>query len=133
MGSTDQPEHIAVQHILIGFRDAVGFRGSSPASARSRNEADAKKLAHELLEKARRGADFDHLVTQYTDDSPPGIYKMSNTGVKPSEADEYPRQGMVAAFGNVGFALDVNEVGMADYDPTTMTSPYGWHIIKRVK
>ena len=59
---------------------------------------------------------------------------MSNIGVEPAaDGSEYPRQGMVAAFGNVGFALNVGEIGIADYDPTTMTSPYGWHIIKRVK
>ena len=38
---------------------------------------------------------------------------------------------MVPAFGNVGFKLAVDEIGVADYDPTT--SPYGWHVIKRVK
>jgi parvulin-like peptidyl-prolyl isomerase len=38
---------------------------------------------------------------------------------------------MVPAFGNVGFALKVGEIGIADYDPHT--SPFGWHIIKRLK
>ena len=38
---------------------------------------------------------------------------------------------MVAAFGDVGFKLDVGEVGMAPYDPAK--SKYGWHIIKRLK
>jgi parvulin-like peptidyl-prolyl isomerase len=38
---------------------------------------------------------------------------------------------MVAAFGDVGFQLEVGEVGMAVYDP--VKSKYGWHIIKRLK
>jgi parvulin-like peptidyl-prolyl isomerase len=38
---------------------------------------------------------------------------------------------MVPAFGNVGFALNVGEIGIADFDP--QTSPFGWHIIKRLK
>jgi len=38
---------------------------------------------------------------------------------------------MVPAFGNVGFAISVGNVDIADYDPNT--SPYGWHIIKRLK
>lgn len=133
MSDTKQPDRIAVQHILIGFKDAVGFRGGAPPSARGRNEAQAKTLAYELLERANAGEDFNKLVTDYTDDSPPGIYGMANTGVQPQGSDEYPRQGMVAAFGDVGFALQVGEIGMADYDPVTKSSPYGWHIIKRVR
>jgi hypothetical protein len=31
----------------------------------------------------------------------------------------------------VGFAISVGNIGMADHDP--QTSPYGWHIIKRLK
>lgn len=42
-----------------------------------------------------------------------------------------PREDMAPAFGNVGFALKVGEVGMAPYDKTT--SPFGIHIIKRLQ
>jgi parvulin-like peptidyl-prolyl isomerase len=38
---------------------------------------------------------------------------------------------MIPAFGNVGFALRVGGIGMAEYD--AQQSPYGWHIIKRIK
>jgi parvulin-like peptidyl-prolyl isomerase len=38
---------------------------------------------------------------------------------------------MVPAFGDVGFQLDAGQVGMASYDRDK--SPYGWHIIKRLK
>ena len=38
---------------------------------------------------------------------------------------------MVRGFGDVGFQLDVGEIGMAEYDPGT--SQYGWHIIKRIE
>ena len=37
----------------------------------------------------------------------------------------------VPAFGNVGFKLAVGEIGIADYDPKT--SPFGYHVIKRVE
>ena len=127
-----QPEHIQVQHVLIGFKDAIGFQGAAPPKAQARTEAEAKVLAYEILERAKAGEDFDALVTEYTDDSPPGIYGMSNIGVEPAaDGSEYPRQGMVAAFGDVGFALKVGEIGISDYDTTT--SPFGWHIIKRIK
>ncbi len=32
---------------------------------------------------------------------------------------------------DVSFSLNVNEIGMATYDPAA--SKYGWHIIKRLK
>jgi hypothetical protein len=125
-----QADHIQVQHILIGFKDAVGFAGSAPPKAAGRTQDQARTLAYDLYNQAKGGADFDQLVAANTDDSAPGIYGMSNTGIEPAEG-EYPREGMVPAFGNVGFTLDVGEIGVADYDPAT--SPYGYHIIKRVK
>ena len=43
----------------------------------------------------------------------------------------FPRDEMVPAFGDVGFSLQVGEIGLAPYDKTT--SPFGWHVIKRVE
>jgi len=118
------PAHITVQHILIGFS------GSVPGKNITRTRDQAKTLAYEILERAKKGEDFDGLVAQYTDDSPPGIYKMSGNGVPPMPG-EYARDSMVPAFGNVGFKLQVGEIGIADYDQST--SPYGYHVIKRVQ
>jgi parvulin-like peptidyl-prolyl isomerase len=57
---------------------------------------------------------------------------MSNTGVAPDQSKhEYARGSMVPAFGNVGFTLKVGDIGIADYDPRT--SPYGYHVIKRLQ
>jgi hypothetical protein len=123
-GGAAGPEHITVQHILIGFQGSVGDKPIT------RTKEQAKTLAYQLLDKAKSGADFDQLVRDNTDDAPPGIYSMSNLGVTPADG-EYPREGMVPAFGNIGFALKVGEIGIADYDP--QTSPFGWHIIKRLK
>jgi parvulin-like peptidyl-prolyl isomerase len=109
----------------------IGFKGSVPGKDLTRTQEEAKKLAYDLLAQAKGGADFDKLVAANTDDSPPGIYAMSNKGVQPSGPDEYAREGMVPAFGNVGFTLNVGEIGIADYDP--QTSPYGYHVIKRIK
>jgi parvulin-like peptidyl-prolyl isomerase len=126
-----QDDRITVQHILIGFKDAVGFGGQAPPKAATRTQEDARKLAYEVLERARAGEDYDKLVSEYTDDQAPGIYSMANIGVSPAAQDEFEREGMVAAFGDVGFGLKVGEIGIADYDPTT--SPFGYHIIKRTK
>lgn len=122
--ANQEAEHIQVQHVLIGFK------GSIPGQAISRSQEEAEKLAYEVLAQAQAGADFDGLVRKYTDDSPPGIYAMANRGVR-AVGGEFERSGMVAAFGDVGFPLAVGEIGIADYN--RQSSPYGWHIIKRLK
>ena len=38
VNTAGQPEHITVQHILIGFKDAVGFQGNAPPAAQARTE-----------------------------------------------------------------------------------------------
>jgi hypothetical protein len=126
-----QPAYITVQHCLISFN------GSASSKPNTRTRDDARALAEKLLQKAKDGADFDKLVEENTDDSPPGIYTMANDGfpgnMAPSEAIKkvFARGGMVKAFGNVGFPLEVGEIGMAGHDPEE--SPFGWHIIKRLK
>ncbi len=126
-----EPSYVTVQHILIGFE------GSVPGKEISRTKAEAEELANVILDRATQGAVFEDLVREFSDDDPVGIYQMANYGLPgdydpPEVADKiFPRGGMVPAFGNVGFPLKLNDVGLADYDPET--SKYGWHIIKRVK
>lgn len=126
-----EPAYITVQHCLIGFE------GSVPGKPIVRSQSEAEKLAEELFAKALAGDDFSEIVATHTDDSPPGIYKMANEGFPGDMTSSVPsnhiyaRSGMVPAFGNTGFPLKVGEVGLAVYDPEV--SPYGWHIIKRIK
>ncbi len=125
-GTSAEPDYVSVQHIL------VGFEGSVPGKAITRTQVDAAAFAAELLERARGGEDFDALVKEYTDDSYPGIYDMANHHAKENlEQQILPRKGIVPAFGNVGFKLAVDEIGLAQYD--AQDSPFGYHIIKRVK
>jgi hypothetical protein len=121
-----QPQHVEVQHVL------VGFQGSVPGKTIARSQAEAEALAAELLARANAGEDFDAMVAEYTDDSYPGIYRLANTGVPANlQLAEYPRASMVKAFGDVSFALPVGGVGVATYD--AVASPYGWHVIKRLE
>lgn len=121
-----EPDHIRVQHILIGFK------GSVPGKSITRTVEEAKTLAYSLVDSAKAGVNYDDLVARHTDDSPPGIYGLSNRGVvSAGPPREYPRDQMVPAFGDVGFKLQVGEIGVADYD--ARTSPYGYHVIKRVE
>jgi parvulin-like peptidyl-prolyl isomerase len=119
-----EPQRIQVQHIL------VGFSGSVPGKRITRSQDEAKTLAYDILKRAQGGADFNALVREHTDDSPPGIYGMSNRGVAAAQG-EFQREGMVAAFGDVGFTLPVGGYGVADFDPRS--SPFGYHVIKRLK
>jgi len=121
-----EPEHVTVQHILIAFR------GSTPDPKVTRSQAEAETLALQIFERAKAGEDFDAMVKTYTNDSYPGIYRMSNRNVAPDTAKrEFPRGRMVKAFGDVSFGLEVGGVGMAPYD--RVTSVFGWHIIKRLE
>src|SRR5512143_716350 len=121
-----EPDHVTVQHILIAFR------GSTPSPKVTRSREDAEKLALKIFERAKAGEDFDAMVKTYTNDTYPGIYKLSNTNVPPDAARrEFPRGRMVKAFGDVSFGLEVGGVGLAAYDPATCQ--FGWHIIKRLE
>ena len=124
--SMKEPDRVTVQHILIAFE------GSIPDAKVTRSQDEAKKLAKEIFQRAKKGEDFDALVKEYTDDQHPGIYKMSNIGISPDVSkQEFSRSRMVRGFGDVSFKLKVNEIGLAEYDPEA--SKYGWHIIKRIE
>jgi len=120
-----EPGVITVKHVLIAFKD------SGTNATRSKDEA--QKLAYEVLNRAKSGEDFDKLMKELSDDSPTGgTYTLTNTGVAADkEKGEYERSGMVPAFGDVGFHINVNEIAVAEHD--ALKSPYGWHIIKRTK
>jgi parvulin-like peptidyl-prolyl isomerase len=120
--ASPEPQHIQVAHVLIAF--------AGTGTDATRSKAEAEKLAGEILARAKKGEDFGKLAADHSDDTGGGVYGMSNHGVRPASG-EYERSSMVAAFGDVGFKLEVGGIGMSVFDPRT--SPFGWHIIKRVK
>ena len=120
-----QPAIVTVQHVLISFE-------GSERSEQKRSRAEAEKLAFEIVNRAKNGEDFGKLMKEFSNDPGGGTYTLVNDGVTANQsAGEYDRRGMVAAFGDVGFRIDVGEVGLADYD--AKGSPFGLHIIKRIK
>jgi hypothetical protein len=126
------PERVTVDHIL------VGVKGGGAENAR-RDPEQAKAVAYDLLERLRAGADWDLAKRDYSDDPtgvaepgrppPGGPYPLANEGVKPVPG-EVARKGMVKGFGDVAFSLKVGEIGIADHGPG---SPYGYHVIKRIR
>jgi hypothetical protein len=119
--------HITVDHILIGVK-GPGF----PPGKRTAEEA--RKVAYDVLGKVKAGGDWAALKKEFTEDGPPGgPYTMSDNGVRPFGPipTVFPRGQMAPAFGDVGFKLAVGEIGIADFDAGR--SPFGFHIIKRIK
>ncbi len=116
MAKPEQPdERIEIQHVLIAFQGA-------PRMTRvTRSKEEAKVLAQKVYAEAIGGGDFLALVKKYTDDSAPGIYPVTKAG----------RTGYAKGFGDVGFRLKVGEIGVSPWE--AKASPFGWHIIKRVK
>lgn len=114
-----RPEHsaekVTVQHILVSFQGAPRMTGVT------RSLDEAKALAADLFARVGRGEDFTALMQQHSNDPGPGTYPMTRAS----------RSGMVPGFGNVGWRLQVGEIGVAPHHASD--SPYGWHIIKRVE
>ena len=122
--ANDEAAHVVVQHVLIAFE-------GSRISGATRTKDEARALALRVLEDAKSGRDFDELVRLYTDDrSPDGRVALANWGVVP-EANESERRKMVRGFGATAFRLAVGEVGLLEYDANA--SPFGWHVVKRLK
>ncbi len=118
-----EPAVVTVKHVLVAFAGAERSRAT-------RTKAEAEKLAYDVLARAKGGEDFDHLMKQHSDDPGGGTYTMTNAGIPPS-GEEMSRADMVRAFGDVGFRIEVGELGFAFHD--TASSPFGFHVIKRVK
>lgn len=118
------PDYVTVDHILIGVK--------GPRMPQGDTDEVARKKVYDLLAQLEKGADWATLKSEHSDDPPPGgPYTMANHGQMPRGAKEYPRSGMAPAFGDVGFALDVDAMKIADYD--AQKSPFGYHLIKRIK
>ncbi len=104
-------EEIAAQHVLIMFKGVKNSKGVT------RSKADAKKLAEEVRDKARKGDDFSALVTQYSEDS------VTKDGL--GSLGKFKRSEMVKEFSDAAFALAVGGVS----DP--VETGFGYHVIKR--
>ncbi|MCF6228308.1 MAG: peptidyl-prolyl cis-trans isomerase [Planctomycetes bacterium] len=104
---------IEVQHCLIGVKQ-YGTKATLDA-------AQARALADDVLKRARAGEDFAALVKEHTTDGGPSKYTLSKA----------KDSGLVPAFTKVSWRLKVGEVGITLYHSSG--SPYGFHIIKRLK
>jgi hypothetical protein len=108
-------ELFGAQHILVMHTDS---RRKPPTITRSKEEA--KTRAEEALKKARQpGADFDQLVTEYSDE-PGADRRKGNLG-------NFRKGAMVPEF---QAGLEKTKVGAIS---DLVETPFGYHIIKRTK
>lgn len=109
-GQFEKPEMVRAAHVLIGTTDKV-----TRADLSDEQKAAKKKIAEDVLKRAKAGEDFAKLAKEYSDD--PG---------SKDKGGEYtfPRGQMVPAFEDAAFSLGTNQV--SDIVPTQ----FGYHIIK---
>jgi hypothetical protein len=106
---------VTLQHVLLAF---VGAKRGSESK---HTFEEARALTSDVLARARAGEDFTALMKQYTGDEGPGTYVLTQ-----DDREDYARY-----FADVGFRLQVGEIGVAPYQ--RVKSPFGWHVIKRLE
>ena len=109
-----QPNEIGARHILVMHAQS---KSKPPSVTRSREEA--RKRAEEVLAKLGRGAVFEDLVSQYSDE-PGAAERHGDLGV-------FDRAQMVKPFADAAFSLKVGEISVI------VETPFGFHVIKRTE
>ncbi|MEY4388184.1 MAG: hypothetical protein RLY20_3467 [Verrucomicrobiota bacterium] len=108
----EQPELVRAAHVLIGTKDKDGGEMSDA------KKKEQRKLAEDILKRAKAGEDFAKLAKEYSDD--PG---------SKDKGGEYtfPRGQMVPDFEAAAFSQDAGQI--SDIVPTQ----FGFHIIKTIE
>ena len=106
----EQPEMVRASHILLGVLDQ-----ETRAPLSEEKKAAKRKLAEDLLKRAKAGEDFAKLAREYSDD--PG--SRENGGEY-----TFPRGKMVPEFESTAFGMATNQIS------DLVTTQFGYHIIK---
>jgi parvulin-like peptidyl-prolyl isomerase len=115
----EEPEMVHVSHILISTQDPV-TRSDLPDDKKTAK----RKLAEDILKRARAGEDWGKLVKEYSED--PGS-KDKGGEYTFARATADPARAMVPEFENASFALNTNQIS------DIVTTSYGYHIIKLIE
>jgi parvulin-like peptidyl-prolyl isomerase len=106
------PERVHAAHILVAYQGAM-------RSHATRSKDEAKKIAGQLLARAKGGADFAQLARDFSDD-PTAKQRGGDLG-------SFQRQQMTPKFSDAAFALGVGQVS------DVVETEFGFHIIKRLE
>ena len=106
----EQPEMVRASHILLNTMDP-----ETKAPLPDDKKLAKRKVAEDVLKRARAGEDFAKLAKEYSED--PG--SRDNGGEY-----KFPRGQMVPEFETAAFALATNQIS------DIVTTQFGYHIIK---
>ncbi|HET9954712.1 MAG TPA: peptidylprolyl isomerase, partial [Polyangiaceae bacterium] len=107
-------ERIEASHLLVAYQGALRV---DPKVTRTKEEA--KKRAQEALAKAKKGAAFDKLVAEYSDE-PRAAERKGALG-------SFTRRQMVKPFADAAFALKPGQIS------DVVETNFGFHVIQRTK
>jgi hypothetical protein len=110
---TAQPrgEEIAASHILIGFKGATRAKSD-------RDKEDARKMAEQVLARAKAGQDFAELAKKHSE---------GPSAPRGGALGRFQRNAMVKPFADAAFALKPGDVS------GVVETNFGFHIIKRTE
>ncbi len=109
-----QPTEIGARHILVMHAQS---KSKPPSVTRSRDQARAR--AEQVVAKIGRGASFEELVNEYSDE-PGSAERKGDLGL-------FDRAQMVKPFADAAFSLQVGQVS------GIVETPFGFHVIKRTE
>jgi cyclophilin family peptidyl-prolyl cis-trans isomerase len=125
--------------LVVEFTDDPGGKDTSPKgkyamlnTGRHNAEADAKSAEIQKEAMALQTALMARIESkEITMEQAQAEFEEAAKGLRArlSAIQWIPRGQMVPGFGNIGFNLEVGEIGISNFDK--IDSPYGWHIIKR--
>lgn len=109
-----EPKSIGAKHILV-----MHAKSERKPEHVKRTKEEARKRADEALARIRKGADFDDMVSVYSDE-PGAADRHGDLGV-------FQKKDMVHGFAEAAFSLDVGQIS------EVVETPFGFHIIKRTE
>ncbi|EYF08615.1 Peptidyl-prolyl cis-trans isomerase PpiD [Chondromyces apiculatus DSM 436] len=109
----DEPAKISVKHILVRHAGADRADGAT----RTREEACLRAL--EARDKVRGGADFDALVSEYSDEA--------GAASRAGSLGAIERADVLPPFADAAFELDRNQLS------DVVETKYGFHLILRTE
>jgi peptidyl-prolyl cis-trans isomerase NIMA-interacting 1 len=110
---TDEPRTVHVKHVLVKHKDTKNPR---EGVTRSREEACARAM--KARDAVIAGADFDAVVSEYSDEA--------GAATRAGELGELTRAELQPPFADAAFLLDLNQ--MSD----VVETDFGFHLIFRV-